>query len=208
MTTGERIRQARKSAGMTQAELARRLDVTPQTVSQYERGLINPKIETLRKFADALGVTSEVLLCGVTFSHSGGIKYINPEHEAAFLSELKSVPHIVNPESGRVNPYWGASLYLLSALTRWPELRFAVIGEDYMAFAAAKEAFQLSQNERIIVELAANFYNAGLFGMPGFEMVYATCDNAFELILEAFRLRRAKLFFKDGEVYAEWEERK
>lgn len=208
MTTGERIRQARKSAGMTQAELARRLDVTPQTVSQYERGLINPKIETLRKFADALGVTSEVLLRGSAFSYSGGIKYINPEHEAAFLSELKSVPHIVNPESGRINPYWGASLYLLSALTRWPELRIAVISDDYMAFAAAKEAFNLSQNERIVVELAANFYNAGLFGMPGFEMVYATCDNAFELILEAFRLRRAKLFFKDGEVYAEWEERK
>ena len=28
------------------------------------------------------------------------------------------------------------------------------------------------------------------------------------LILEAFRLRRAKLFYKDGEVSAEWEERK
>ena len=110
---------------------------------------------------------------------------------------------LVNPESGRINPYWGASLYLLSALTRWPELRIAVIGDDYMAFAAAKEAFNLSQNERIVVELAANFYNAGLFCMPGFEMVCATCDTAFALILEAFRLRRAKLFFKDGEVYAE-----
>ena len=77
-----------------------------------------------------------------------------------------------------------------------------------MAFVAVKEAFQLSQNERIIVELAANFYNAGLFGMPGFEMVCATCDTAFNLILEAFRLRRAKLFYKDGEVSAEWEERK
>ena len=136
------------------------------------------------------------------------ITYVRQEHEAAFLSELKSVPHIVNPESGRVNPYWGASLYLLSALTRWPELRIAVIGEDYMMFTAAKEAFNLSQNERIIVELAANFYNAGNWEMQGFEMVYATCDTAFELILEAFRLRRAKLFFKDGEVYAEWEERK
>lgn len=76
------------------------------------------------------------------------------------------------------------------------------------AIVRVKEAFQLSQNERIIVELAANFYNAGLFGMPGFEMVYATCDTAFNLILEAFRLRRAKLFYKDGEVSAEWEERK
>lgn len=119
------------------------------------------------------------------------ITYKSPEHEAAFLSELQRVPHIVNPESGRINPYWGASLYLLSALTRWSELRIAVIGEDYMAFTAAKEAFNLSQNERIIVELAANFYNAGCWEMPGFEMVYATCDTAFTLILEAFRLRRA-----------------
>lgn len=117
------------------------------------------------------------------------ITYKSPEHEAAFLSELQQIPHIVNPESGRVNPYWGASLYLLSALTRWPELRIAVIGDDYMAFSAAKEAFNLSQNERIVVELAANFYNAGLFCMPGFEMVCATCDTAFALILEAFRLR-------------------
>ena len=94
------------------------------------------------------------------------ITYKSPEHEAAFLSELQRIPHIVNPESGRVNPYWGASLYLLSALTRWPELRIAVIGEDYMMFTAAKEAFNLSQNERIVVELAANFYNAGLWEMP------------------------------------------
>ena len=49
------------------------------------------------------------------------ITYKSPEHEAAFLSELQRIPRIVNPESGRVNPYWGASLYLLSALTRWPE---------------------------------------------------------------------------------------
>lgn len=126
------------------------------------------------------------------------ITYKSPEHEAAFLSELQRIPHIVNPESGRINPYWGASLYLLSALTRWPELRIAVIGEDYMMFTAAEEAFNLSQNERIVVELAANFYNAGLWEMPGFEMVYATCDTAFTLILEAFRLRRANLFYKDG----------
>ena len=94
------------------------------------------------------------------------ITYKSPEHEAAFLSELQRIPHIVNPESGRINPYWGASLYLLSALTRWPELRIAVIGEDYMMFTAAEEAFNLSQNERIVVELAANFYNAGLWVPP------------------------------------------
>ena len=63
MDTGTAIKQARTKLGMTQAELAKRMGVTPQTVSQYERGLINPKIETLQKFADALGVSIGTL-CG------------------------------------------------------------------------------------------------------------------------------------------------
>ena len=67
-----------------------------------------------------------------------------------------------------------------------------------MMFTAAKEAFNLSQNERIVVELAANFYNAGLWEMPGFEMVYATCDTAFTLILEAFPCVVQSSFTKTG----------
>lgn len=56
MKTGDALKKARVDAGITQAELARRLGVTPQTVSQYERGRINPKFETILKFADALGI--------------------------------------------------------------------------------------------------------------------------------------------------------
>ena len=54
MEISEKIKRARQEAGITQAELARRLNVTPQTISQYERGLINPKYETERKCAEAL----------------------------------------------------------------------------------------------------------------------------------------------------------
>ena len=56
MKAGEALKKARIDAGITQAELAKRLGVTPQTVSQYERGIKNPKIETLARFADALGI--------------------------------------------------------------------------------------------------------------------------------------------------------
>lgn len=51
------IKNARLIVGITQAELARRLGVTPQAISQYERGEKKPKIETIKKIADALGVS-------------------------------------------------------------------------------------------------------------------------------------------------------
>ena len=56
MHTGELIKQARVTMRITQAELAKRLGVTPQAISQYERGIKNPKPATLKKIAAALGV--------------------------------------------------------------------------------------------------------------------------------------------------------
>ena len=56
MTTGQRIKAARKGAKMTQAELAEKLGIPYQSVSQWERDTRNPKYETLKKIADAIGV--------------------------------------------------------------------------------------------------------------------------------------------------------
>lgn len=56
MTTGERIRQARKNAGLTQAQLADKMGISAAGVAQWENDLRNPKIETIKKIAVALGV--------------------------------------------------------------------------------------------------------------------------------------------------------
>ncbi|WP_322176714.1 helix-turn-helix domain-containing protein [Acutalibacter caecimuris] len=56
MTTGQLIKEARKKAGMTQSELAQKLNVPFQSISQWERGLRNPKNDTLKRVATALGV--------------------------------------------------------------------------------------------------------------------------------------------------------
>lgn len=53
-TTGDLIKQTRLNAGMTQADLAKKLGITPQAISQYERGIKKPKYETLQKIATAL----------------------------------------------------------------------------------------------------------------------------------------------------------
>lgn len=56
MTTGQLIKAARKEAGMTQAELASKLGIPYQSVSQWERDTRNPKYDTLQRIAAALGV--------------------------------------------------------------------------------------------------------------------------------------------------------
>lgn len=61
MTTGERIQAARKKAGLTQAELAEKLGISPVGVSQWERNTRNPKYETLQKIAEALSVNVDSL---------------------------------------------------------------------------------------------------------------------------------------------------
>lgn len=57
MTVGEKIRSSRINAGLTQKELGIRMGVDSATIGKYERGILNPKLQTLEKFAAALGVT-------------------------------------------------------------------------------------------------------------------------------------------------------
>lgn len=56
MTVGEKIRSSRIDAGLTQKELGDKMGVDSATVGKYERGILNPKKETIQKFATALGV--------------------------------------------------------------------------------------------------------------------------------------------------------
>lgn len=61
-SVGERIRIIRKAAGLTQQELAAALNMQYQNISQYERGIRQPKIETIKRIADVLEVNFVFLL--------------------------------------------------------------------------------------------------------------------------------------------------
>lgn len=54
---GSRIRQRRKEMGYTLRELAGMLDVSPSFLSQVELNQINASINSLRRIAEALGVS-------------------------------------------------------------------------------------------------------------------------------------------------------
>ena len=59
---GETIAFLRKEKGMTQNELAEKMNVTDKAVSKWERDLSCPDINTISKLADVLNVSVEELL--------------------------------------------------------------------------------------------------------------------------------------------------
>lgn len=56
------IRQLRQQQGMTQEELAKRLNVEPPAVSKWERRLAYPRIENLVAMAEIFGCSVGHLL--------------------------------------------------------------------------------------------------------------------------------------------------
>lgn len=62
VTMGELISKLRKEKGMTQKDLADKMNVTDKAVSKWERNLSCPDINSLPALADVLGISVEELL--------------------------------------------------------------------------------------------------------------------------------------------------
>jgi transcriptional regulator with XRE-family HTH domain len=56
------IKRIRKQKGLSQIELGNRIGVSQQVITNYERGIREPNIETLLKIAGALDVTVEAII--------------------------------------------------------------------------------------------------------------------------------------------------
>lgn len=64
MTTGDRIKQARMAAGLSQEELADKIGVKFSVISKYETGRVkNLKRETIAALAEALNIKPSWLMC-------------------------------------------------------------------------------------------------------------------------------------------------
>ena len=101
----ENIKVFRKERGLTQEELAIRLNVVRQTVSKWEKGLSVPDAELLQKIADVLDVSVGQLL--------GQEREVEHRNEVAEqLSRINEQLAIRNRRSKRIWSVVGAVLGL------------------------------------------------------------------------------------------------
>ena len=101
---GAQIKQLRLAAGMTQRELAQRINVGNTTLSQYESGARVPSDEVKLKIATVFGVSVDYLL-GATNSREP----ISPTHTPPAAARRRpqslenSVPCLIGNSTGS----WG-----------------------------------------------------------------------------------------------------
>lgn len=58
---GRRLSDALGDAGLTQAEAARRMEVSPARFSEYVRGIVLPPVSTIDRMIEKLQLDAEIL---------------------------------------------------------------------------------------------------------------------------------------------------
>ena len=86
--TGLILRDARKDAKVSQAELARRTQTTKSYVSRIENGVIIPSVAVFYRMIAALGMTVEIVrptVCGYGFTPQ--TKYLSDQEQVPYGSK-------------------------------------------------------------------------------------------------------------------------
>ena len=97
MTFGEKLRQARKAAGMTQKDLAQAVDLKHNAVSNWEKGISSPDPETIRRLCEILRMPPNFffeseesgVLSGVEFALFGEVRQLSPEDQQDVLNFIR-----------------------------------------------------------------------------------------------------------------------
>lgn len=97
---GKRVKAARKSAGLTQEQLAAKIEKSVETISNLERGHTAPSLDTLCLVAEALDFQIDWFLREFKNASDGSSENILIEEIDAFIQnmnelELRQVVEIV-----------------------------------------------------------------------------------------------------------------
>jgi transcriptional regulator with XRE-family HTH domain len=85
---GDRLRTARRAAGLTQKQLADRLEVESITVSRWERGVTSPSLPRLRRIAEITETTVSDLVRSPDTASAHAVELAALREELAETREL------------------------------------------------------------------------------------------------------------------------
>ena len=93
------VREMRKRAGLTQAELAERIGTTQSAIARLERGIGRPTLERLSQIAEATGLELQVRLVDADDHDWSMVDRRGPRHHDERVVDLKNLVRFA--EAGR-----------------------------------------------------------------------------------------------------------
>ena len=109
---GDHIKSFREQKGINQEELAERLCVTRQAVSNWERGKTEPDIETLHKIADILEVSIEELIYGA-------------KRETTVIHQHQTTQNVTKEIT--IGLSFGSCLAMIISYVKWQSIGWAIL---------------------------------------------------------------------------------
>jgi transcriptional regulator with XRE-family HTH domain len=214
---GSRIRCQRKKIGMTQTELAERLNISPQAISKWELGLNAPDIMLLPSLAAILNLSIDQLLgydlrsshivqgsvlVGRVVDYFQKILTAEPEHTAVYINTIcYSVTERAIINGGTPITFYNG--YLLFV--------FIGINHSERAVNSAVEIVKLKYKEdkaSISVGLSAGQFYHGPIGHPDFSRIAAVGPPVVDAIKASIWAERysesrfgvTREFMKQGKI--------
>ena len=88
MDIGENLKYLRKSRGLTQQEVADKINVTRQAYTNYEANKREPELKTLIKIADFYMVSIDMIVGRIKFQGLEQVSWGNDIHEKRHTKEF------------------------------------------------------------------------------------------------------------------------
>jgi transcriptional regulator with XRE-family HTH domain len=98
---GKAARDARKALGLTQEQMAERLDLSAEFYGRIERGTAWPSVTVFARMVPILGVSADTLL-GLNIEHAPGSVPLTRPDESPELGELLAYVRNAGPEVVRL----------------------------------------------------------------------------------------------------------
>lgn len=118
MSMGEQIKAMRQIRGLTQGELAVKVEMATITIQQYERGVRTPKIEALQKIAQALEMPIGTFLPSMGMTENFGFR----------VRETRKKQHLSMEQLGQK---WEYPVLLSGGMSETKNIRSQIPSEDF-----------------------------------------------------------------------------
>jgi transcriptional regulator with XRE-family HTH domain len=105
MSMADRLRQAREAAGLSQGQVAKKLEMHRPTISEIEAGRRKVSAEEVGQFAEIYGVALKWIISGPTENEPNDVRVLVAARELSKMSEadlerlMKTLQMIRKPEN-------------------------------------------------------------------------------------------------------------